>query len=59
MSGRAPAREAGLQPAHRAELDRFTDALWLEHGLAKNTLAGYRSDLARFAAWLETRTQPG
>ena len=57
MSGRAPAREAGLQPAHRAELDRFTDALWLEHGLATNTLAGYRSDLARFAAWLETRTQ--
>ncbi len=57
MSGRAPAREAGLQPAHRAELDRFNDALWLEHGLAKNTLAGYRSDLARFAAWLETRTQ--
>ena len=57
MSGRAPAREAGLQPAHRAELDRFTDTLWLEHGLAKNTLAGYRSDLARFAAWLETRAQ--
>ena len=57
MSGRAPAREAGLQPAHRAELDRFTDALWLEHGLATNTLAGYRSDLARFAAWLETRAQ--
>ena len=57
MSARAPAREAGLQPAHRAELDRFTDALWLEHGLAKNTLAGYRSDLARFAAWLETRAQ--
>jgi integrase/recombinase XerD len=57
VSARAPAREAGLQPAHRAELDRFTDALWLEHGLAKNTLAGYRSDLARFAAWLETRAQ--
>ncbi len=57
MSARAPAREAGLQPEHRAELDRFTDALWLEHGLAKNTLAGYRSDLARFAAWLETRAQ--
>jgi len=57
VSARAPAREAGLQPAHRAELDRFTDTLWLEHGLAKNTLAGYRSDLARFAAWLETRAQ--
>lgn len=55
MSGRAPAVEAGLQGHHRSELDRFADNLWLEHGLAKNTLAGYRSDLARFAAWLEAR----
>ncbi|CAM5482742.1 site-specific tyrosine recombinase XerD [Thauera mechernichensis] len=57
MSGRAPAVEAGLLPEHRRELDRFVDALWLEHGLAANTLAGYRSDLARFAAWLEVRGQ--
>lgn len=55
MSARPPAIESGLQGHHRSELDRFTDALWLEHGLARNTLAGYRSDLARFAAWLETR----
>lgn len=55
MSARPPAVERGLQPFHRSELDRFTDALWLEHGLARNTLAGYRSDLARFAAWLEKR----
>lgn len=57
MSGRAPAVESGLLPEHRRELDRFVDALWLEHGLAANTLAGYRSDLARFAAWLEVRGQ--
>lgn len=57
MSGRAPAVEASLLPEHRRELDRFVDALWLEHGLAANTLAGYRSDLARFAAWLEVRGQ--
>jgi len=57
VSGRAPAVEAGLLPEHRRELDRFVDALWLEHGLAANTLAGYRSDLARFAAWLEVRGQ--
>ena len=55
MSARAPAVESGLQDHHRGELDRFADALWLEHGLARNTLAGYRSDLARFAAWLESR----
>ena len=35
-------------------LDQFCDALWLEDGLAKNTLAAYRSDLALFAAWLQT-----
>jgi len=35
-----------------ALLDAFCDTLWLEHGLARNTLAGYRSDLAQFAAWL-------
>ncbi|HRP67013.1 MAG TPA: site-specific tyrosine recombinase XerD [Thauera sp.] len=61
MSARPPAVESGLQDYHRRELDRFADALWLEHGLAANTLAGYRSDLARFAAWLEKRalTLPG
>lgn len=55
MSVRPPAIESGLQDHHRGELDRFVDALWLEHGLARNTLAGYRSDLAHFAAWLEAR----
>ncbi len=44
-----------LSAESRIELDRFADALWLEHGLAQNTLAGYRSDLARFANWLATR----
>jgi len=34
-------------------LDRFCDALWLEGGLARNTLAAYRSDLAHFGSWLE------
>jgi len=55
VSARKPAVEAGLQAHHRSALDRFTDNLWLEHGLARNTLAGYRSDLAHFAAWLEQR----
>jgi integrase/recombinase XerD len=55
VSARKPAVEAGLQAHHRSALDRFTDDLWLEHGLARNTLAGYRSDLAHFAAWLEQR----
>ena len=40
-----------------ALLDEFVDALWLADGLAKNTLAAYRSDLALFAAWLAPRGQ--
>lgn len=39
-------------PADLAAVDAFCDALWLEDGLAKATLASYRSDLARCAAWL-------
>ena len=33
-------------------IDAFIDALWLEQGLSKNTLAAYRRDLALFSAWL-------
>ncbi|WGS41241.1 site-specific tyrosine recombinase XerD [Burkholderia sp. JSH-S8] len=38
--------------ASRASIDVFCDALWLEHGLARNTLDAYRRDLALFAQWL-------
>ena len=34
-------------------LDRFSDGLWLEDGLARNTLDSYRRDLKQFAAWLD------
>lgn len=34
-------------------LDEFCDNLWLEDGLSRNTLDGYRRDLAKFGAWLE------
>jgi integrase/recombinase XerD len=36
-----------------ALLDEFCDQLWLEDGLAKNTLESYRRDLSLFADWLE------
>ena len=29
-------------------LDRFSDGLWLNDGLAKNTLESYRRDLRQF-----------
>jgi len=35
-------------------IDRFLEALWIEDGLAANTLAAYRRDLAAYAAWLES-----
>ena len=34
-------------------LDAFSDALWLEDGLSKNTLSSYRRDLEQLAAFLE------
>ncbi len=34
-------------------LDEFSDALWLEDGLSRNTLDSYRRDLNKFAAWLQ------
>jgi integrase/recombinase XerD len=36
----------------QALIDRFIDALWIEDGLASNTLAAYRRDLELFADWL-------
>jgi integrase/recombinase XerD len=38
--------------ASAASIDRFVDAIWIEQGLAANTLAAYRRDLALFADWL-------
>lgn len=48
--------ETELDERTREELDAFNDAMWLEHGLSRNTLASYRSDLALFAHWLELRS---
>jgi integrase/recombinase XerD len=42
---------AALQRSH-AVIDRFLDGLWLEDGLAKNSLSAYRRDLTLFATWL-------
>ena len=36
-------------------LDAFCDALWLEDGLSKNTIAAYRSDLAQLFGFLKDR----
>jgi integrase/recombinase XerD len=41
-----------------ALIDGFCDTLWLEQGLAKNSLDAYRRDLRLFARWLEVK-RPG
>jgi integrase/recombinase XerD len=38
-----------------ASIDRFVDALWIEDGLSKQTLAAYRRDLSLYAQWLAAR----
>ena len=41
-----------MTQAEDASIDAFVDALWLEEGLARNTLAAYRRDLTLFGLWL-------
>jgi integrase/recombinase XerD len=41
--------------AHDGLIDAFIDALWLEEGLSRNTLAAYRRDLTLYAAWLSAQ----
>ena len=41
-----------MSPSSDDRIDAFIDALWLEEGLSRNTLAAYRRDLSIYAAWL-------
>jgi len=41
---------AGSDPA----IEQFIDALWMERGLADNSLNAYRCDLQKLSCWLET-----
>lgn len=52
--------KANLPPQETdAQLDEFCDMLWLEHGLSRNTINGYRSDLELFSRWLRERHRCG
>jgi len=33
-------------------IEQFTDAMWMERGLSRNTLSAYRNDLSGLASWL-------
>ena len=52
----SPLRSSGASSPD-ATIDAFTDALWLEDGLAANTLTAYRRDLSLYARWLGDRFQ--
>lgn len=41
-----------MSTENEATIERFLDALWMEHGLSENTLSAYRRDLAGCARWL-------
>ena len=44
--------DRGVVMSSEASIDRFIDAVWIEDGLAANTLAAYRRDLTLYAGWL-------
>ena len=48
-----------MNPDDLSLLDEFCDALWLEDGLARNTLESYRRDLRQFGEWLAQRSGKG
>ena len=42
-----------------ALIEAFADALWMERGLSRNTLAAYQTDLRKLAEWLSEHRQCG
>src|ERR671913_34645 len=44
-----------VRPPMSDAVDAFIDALWLEEGLSRNTLAAYRRDLELYEKWLSQR----
>jgi integrase/recombinase XerD len=60
-AGKAAAmKAAGAREGDQALIDEFCDTVWLEDGLARNTMMAYRRDLQLFAQWLgaQGRTLP-
>ncbi|MBI1891087.1 MAG: site-specific tyrosine recombinase XerD [Burkholderiales bacterium] len=53
------ASSVALSADNAAAIDEFCDTLWLEDGLAKNSLEAYRRDLRLFALWLQETRHKG
>ena len=61
MATRARGARVRAEAVGDGILDAFCDALWLEDGLARNTIASYRTDLEQLAKFLRRKslTQAG
>lgn len=46
--------KAVISSDNSQQIDHFVDAMWIENGLSDNTLQAYRSDLNKFALYLNT-----
>jgi integrase/recombinase XerD len=51
-----PVKPDSPAAAAEAVVERFLDAIWMERGLSKNTLAAYRADLMALARWLSQQS---
>lgn len=43
----------GIPGSGKGDIERFLDTMWMERGLAQNTLSAYRADLNGLHAWVE------
>jgi len=53
MSPDMPSGKPSAEESSEMTVERFLDAIWMERGLSKNTLAAYRADLLSLSRWLK------
>ncbi|HEY8252540.1 MAG TPA: site-specific tyrosine recombinase XerD [Burkholderiales bacterium] len=53
MAANARSARVRAEALNQGLLDAFCDALWLEDGLSRNTIASYRADLEQFSSFLK------
>lgn len=56
MASDARSTRVRAQAVNQGLLDAFCDALWLEDGLSRNTIASYRGDLEQFSRFLKEKS---
>ena len=56
MAADARSARVRAESVNQRLLDAFCDALWLEDGLSRNTIASYRGDLEQLARFLDGKS---